>query len=290
MIPGGGTSIDGGHGKIYVANANTGWYYEGDGWGKSWTALGTSGAVEIGANMNNDWCIVKTHDNTNGGPLVCNHEALGGGARLDKIDVMDNGMPIGVAKDGGAWKASGTYANPTWTSLGTGYIDLAVGPNNIIWGVMNAANDYKIIYDVGGAGQKVIPGAAKRISVDNWNVAFVIGSTSNELFKWTGPEALVGVATNTAYKSRHYKYQKRDCFMGVCHGYPWRDTDFRWCVDSEMFGFTLTPAYGGNMYYDDDRIYDLGVERNVRCQDRKDIGDCVLHESIANGHTEIYKC
>ena len=119
-MDGGVDRIDvGANGSIHIINRH-GQRYSGD--GTSWTYMGTvaNGATDIGADaVNGNVCWIGTHANTQyGGPVYCNGVQLGNGLLGFSIDVMSNGMPIGINKEGTLYKATGsTYADPQWVAL-----------------------------------------------------------------------------------------------------------------------------------------------------------------------------
>ena len=65
-----------------------------------------------------------------------------------------------------------------------------------------------------------------------------------------------------------YKYQKKKDWI---FGFSWKDTDYRWCVDSEQSSCFPT-SIGDNEFWDDDRIKYMGDCSYTPCAQRKDIG------------------
>ena len=149
-----------------------GYFYYDKGWGRNWhqhTQTGDSrGFSDIGSSMTGYVCVVGPHDGDGQGEVFCNTGnagsmvKMGGGGKLEFIDVAADGMPVGVNGFGAVWQASGTHANPTWTKLADdGYVDVAIGPNGIVIGIKD---DYSIIYDVGGANWNM-GGGGLRVSM-----------------------------------------------------------------------------------------------------------------------------
>ena len=292
-IHGTGTSIAGGGNGVVYAVSTSGKIYVADGWGRQWRELlGENTATEIGANSDSttgyEFCYVGPHDPVTGGGgrVYCNvdstiQEIGDGSARLDRIDVMSNGLPIGVNTLGNMYKAV-QNANTnvvTWEEIGTGYKDCAVGPNNRIWGIKK--DDNTIIFDVGGPDEQQVEGEATKIAVDHYNVAWVIGGDDDvnggQVYKYIG-RLSIWDAPPAKFQTRRYRFQKKNGSNN------WRNTDYLWCVQEPFF-----PSIGDLEVYDNDRIVDKGHDAYVACENRFDIGDCVYDSTSIMG-SKLYKC
>ena len=294
-FPGGVERIANGVGDtVHVINKD-GDRYQGDRHG-NWVHKGKVAngyATDIGAdawNADGAVCWIGNHDDpTYGGKVYCDGVELANGLLGNSIDVMRNGMPIGINKAGTLYKATGSsYADPQWVPFhdahAKSYVDCAAAPNYYVWGVTTTGE--VDIYDHNMSFQHSVslPGGAKaqRIAVDIYNVPWVV-SDDYHLYKFRGLESLASIAGHNLWRSRRYKHYPKGANKDTQPSGEW------WCVQIDK-GWSHF-AFIDFMYVNSGgHIEDDGAESsNLKCDSRYDIGKCSKVQGLVTDR-EVFKC